>query len=185
MVSKRLVAPSSAYMRKGDVLAVKFADKKDVYVLSTIDAADEVVKERILPGNVRVNINKPTAIDRYNQEMGGVDLADQYVSHYDITRKTHAWFKKVGLNGIQRLLLNAHIRYRCEKNPNATYLDCMKAAVAVLTGKPAEPGDRAARVQPPPLAQLHSSTKIPDNKQRQCKMCYKRDKKRKDTRFEC
>ena len=62
-------------MRKGNLLAIKFSGKKDVYVVvDGVDAATEVVKEQILPDNVRVDINKPMAIERYNAEMGGVDI---------------------------------------------------------------------------------------------------------------
>ena len=150
-------------MRKGDILTAKFRDKREVFVLSTVDAAEEILKERILPGNVQINVSKPLAIEKYNQAMGGVDAADQYISHYDVTRKTHAWYKKVGLNGLQRLLLNAFICFRCEKNQGATFLFAMKTAVAELTGIPAEPGARA-RSKPSlavqPVHSLKKSQKI-------------------------
>jgi hypothetical protein len=105
-----------------------------VFGLLSVDAAKEIFKERILPGNFHVNISKPIAIENYNQSMGGIDVADQYISHYDINQKTHAWYKKMGMNGLQRLLLNAFICYCCAKNPQAKFQQAMKTAVAEFTG---------------------------------------------------
>ncbi len=41
-----------AYMRKGDVLMVKFHDKKIVYLVLIVDTAGDVAKTRILHGQI-------------------------------------------------------------------------------------------------------------------------------------
>ena len=52
-----------------DILLVKYADKKDVHVLSTLHPhTDQQVKE---------NVRKPTPVIAYNGSMGGVDKSDQ------------------------------------------------------------------------------------------------------------
>lgn len=59
---------SSVYMRRGDILMAKVRYKKEVLVLSTADTAEEGIKERVLSGNMRINISKPLAIEKYNKK---------------------------------------------------------------------------------------------------------------------
>ena len=54
----------------------------------------------------------PAPIDSYNQYMGSVDQADQLLKPYSSGRKSLAWFKKLGLHFIDRMLLNAFIIYK-------------------------------------------------------------------------
>ena len=92
---KKLQNLEVAYMRKNQVLAGKLSDKKDVYLLTTADDAGEVEVERVLRGNKRMIFKKPTAVQQYNSEMGGVDLTDQYLSGIHAVRKSQVWFKKL------------------------------------------------------------------------------------------
>ena len=85
--------------------------------ITTVEKAGELIKKRILPDNQRINYMKPIAIDIYNHHMGGVDIMDQYMDSADATRRSHVWFKKLGIHLLQRLLMNAFIRFRCEQQP--------------------------------------------------------------------
>lgn len=107
---KRQLPVSSTFMRnENGVLAIIFTDKRDVYFLSTVDKAGTIQKQRYLPRNRSQAYEKPSAIERYNFGMLGVDLTDQYPSGITAARRAHVWFKKYGIHMIQRLLLNAHI----------------------------------------------------------------------------
>ena len=55
-------------------MAMKFVDKKYVYFTLSWDGASTVTKTRTMRGNVQIQIEKPTAIQHYNHEMGGVDV---------------------------------------------------------------------------------------------------------------
>ena len=70
LVNKHLsLSPlSSVYMRRGDILMAKFRYKREVLVLSTADTAEEGIKVRVLSGNMRINISKPLAIEKYNKK---------------------------------------------------------------------------------------------------------------------
>ena len=57
------------------VLAVKYKDKKDVYMMSTLHDEGLV---RVQRGRAMVNV--PTVINDYNKNMGGVDKQDQVFS---------------------------------------------------------------------------------------------------------
>lgn len=136
--NKQVKKYDSVYARKSELLAVKFVDRKDVYVLSTVDSASDVPRERFV-NNGRIEYKKPSAIAQYNRFMGGIDLTDQLLASCNCIRKSHIWFKKVGLNMLQRLLLNAFIRYKSEKNRNAVFSQFSMKAVTFLTGVQSEP----------------------------------------------
>eukprot|EP00731_Ephydatia_muelleri_P022408 Em0014g999a len=69
----------------GQVLCLKWKDKRDVLLLSTIhdDVAmvDILRRSRTVAGGIE-RIQKPKVIDDYNQHMGGVDQSDQLVMYY-------------------------------------------------------------------------------------------------------
>lgn len=84
---------SSTSPQKDCIIATKFVDKKTVYFLSSCDGASLVSKPCITKGNVRGDIQKPVAIDRYNHEMGGVDVVDQVTEALNCVRKSRSWLK--------------------------------------------------------------------------------------------
>jgi hypothetical protein len=132
---KRLPKSDSAYMRKEHLLAVKFHDKKDVYLLSTADSAGGIEKTRHLTGNQIQVYQKPQAIETYNLRMGGVDITDQLIAGVNSTRKSHVWFKKIGIHYIQRLVLNAYLLHKRERDPKMSFHTFMQRSIVQLTGK--------------------------------------------------
>ena len=55
----------------------------------------------------------PAMILDYNQNMGGVDLADQHLSYYSLgTRRTLKWSKKVFWRLIDISIINSWIIYK-------------------------------------------------------------------------
>ena len=188
----------SSFVRKEEYLIVKYSDKKEFCAISSVDKAGCVQKERIISGGNRVILHKPIVVHMYNNNMAGVDKADQYLSPYNIARKSHVWFKKVGFNLIQRLLLNAFLRYKKEKNGKASFKEFTKSAVLQLTGMesaPKRPGS-VERRRPTDAAgdgaerqQMHVIQKIPatekkQNPKKRCRVCYENGQ-RKDSRFQC
>ena len=74
-----------ASLLQGNLMAVHWKDKRDVFLASTIHGnAIETVKRR----NEETEISKPSMICKYNKFMNGVDKYDQYLSTYSIQRKT-------------------------------------------------------------------------------------------------
>ena len=100
----------SAFMRCGDVLVCKYEDRKSVYSLTTRYSADVVDKTKKY-FNGQVYFKVPIQIAYYNEFMGSVDKADQVLQPYSWKRKSLAWFKKLGLHFIDRMLLNSFILY--------------------------------------------------------------------------
>jgi hypothetical protein len=137
--NKKVNPGSSAFMRRKEILVTKFVDKRDVYLLSTVDTAAVQNVERVQRGGNTENCKKPTAIMKYNLEMAGIDKSDQIMAPYNITRKSHAWFKKLGFNLLHRLLVNSFILYRKDKDASVDFKEFTKEAIILMTGIPSHP----------------------------------------------
>ncbi|XP_071136695.1 piggyBac transposable element-derived protein 4-like [Mytilus edulis] len=90
------------YARQGPILMCVYrerARRKSVRILSSYEKATQN------------NDNKPKILEFYNKNMGGVDLADMMVTHYNDNRKTFKVWKKVAFNFLQRIVINAYILY--------------------------------------------------------------------------
>ena len=104
-----------------NLTAVWWKDRKDVFVMSTLHktAVEEVMK-RPKGAKEKKSTPCPSMIVDYNQNMGGVDLTDQYLSYYSLTtRRTLKWWKKVFWRLIDICVLNSWVIYR-SNFPNST-----------------------------------------------------------------
>ena len=183
---------SSRFIRQDECLIVRFCNKQDVYVLSTVDTAGTIQKKRILSGGEVRQYQKPTVIDKYNQTMGGIDRCDQIISPITCVRRTHAWFKKLGLHLCQRLVLNAAIRYSKEKE-KMTFMKFTLVAVSHLTGIPMTRERHRSLPKPVPTedvrVELHLLVPFPPTgnnpkSRKRYRNCYKQSK-RADTQYFC
>ena len=102
------------FAQHGELTAVLWHDRRDVYVLSTAHnhSVTQVLK-RPKGSREKTRMPCPTCIDDYNNFMGGVDLVDQNVSYYSLTqRKTIKWWKKIFWRLIDLSILNAWVIFR-------------------------------------------------------------------------
>jgi hypothetical protein len=72
---------------------MKWADKRDVVMLSTIHSNTMTVSNKLDRNGLP--IIKPTCVLDYNSYMGGVDTSDQMSKYYSFTRKTLKWWVKL------------------------------------------------------------------------------------------
>ncbi|GFW24171.1 piggyBac transposable element-derived protein 4 [Trichonephila clavipes] len=82
MKSKKLKKGETVAFRRGKALILKWKDKKDVSLTSTIHNS-----EMIAVRSSREEKLKPKIVVDYNDTMGGVDRADQNLASYAIPRK--------------------------------------------------------------------------------------------------
>ena len=70
------------------MLALRYQDKKEVYMLSTMHKAGtvDVLRRNRREDNI---IQKPKVINDYNQKMGGVDKNDAGIGDYSCIRKSY------------------------------------------------------------------------------------------------
>ena len=96
-------------MRKGDILVCKYEDRKTLYSLTSKYTAGLVPKTKKYGGRTYYQLSKQ--LDHYNEFMGSVDKADQYLEPYSYSRKSLAWFKKIAIHFVDRLVLNNYLVY--------------------------------------------------------------------------
>ena len=109
-------------MHNGPLMAMKFKDRKDVKVLSTVHSSTMVgTGKRDHHGN---EIQLVVAVHEYNKFMGAVDRSDQMVGYSSFRRKTLKWWKKAFFHVQSLALLNAWIVYRewCTQQQQKTVL---------------------------------------------------------------
>lgn len=104
---KKLKRGETCYRRNGPLLALKWCDKRSVYMISTIHSASMVSTGRV---DHRNNIIcKPEPIHFYIRLMGGVDLGDQLMSYYSFLRRSVKWWRKLFIHLFNMVLLNAFV----------------------------------------------------------------------------
>ncbi|XP_030758008.1 uncharacterized protein LOC115883739 [Sitophilus oryzae] len=104
----QLEKEQSCFIRKGDGLIVRYKDKKDIYVITSKLTGNFVQKDQYSVAHKRIVVivvlQKPSHVDHYNLNMGAVNATDQDLESYNAARKTYAWFKKVGIYVLQRVV---------------------------------------------------------------------------------
>ncbi|XP_069800973.1 piggyBac transposable element-derived protein 4-like [Dendropsophus ebraccatus] len=190
-------SPVAEVLRRGvfkahcsdNLVLVKYKDKRDVLILTTIHG----------PGTTPVPVRgttavalKPDCILDYNRYMGGVDLSDQVLKPYSALRKTNIWYKKLAVHMVQTAMYNAFVLYRCAGHPGK-YLQFQEAVVKALIfcgGEGGGPSTSAAATGGPRIVPgQHFPGEVPHTgkkgkSQKRCRVCYKRGF-RKDTCFQC
>lgn len=90
-------------------LFVKWRDTKDVYVLSNCHSPTVSTIQRKQKNGEKLGIPCPDSIAFYNAHMGGVDMADQMSTLYDLDRKSAKWWKKVFYKLLMSAVVNAWV----------------------------------------------------------------------------
>lgn len=189
----KLDKKQSVFARKGNALVVKWMDKKEVCVLTTKYTANLSEHTKTYFGNQTVFFNRPLHLEKYNQKMGSVDLADQLLEPYHYDRKSLAWFKKIGIHFMFRIALNAFIAHRNVCRGATAFLHFLEtlakelliehslgaAALAEVYGTQRDLGPCVQQ----PLLDIHHFIKWDEpKKQKRCRVCYPI---RKATRYYC
>ena len=99
----------------GNLSVVRWKDKRDVYAISSWHPSIMVT----IPPRKDENeeVQKPAMIQEYNQFMGGVDLCDQLLNYYALSRKSKKWWKRVFYRLLELCVINSLVLYKAN-NPN-------------------------------------------------------------------
>ncbi|XP_033729312.1 piggyBac transposable element-derived protein 4-like [Pecten maximus] len=113
--NRNLIRGEMFTMNNDMLVAVKYADKKDVHLLTTIHKG--VMVDSGKRDQEGIEIRKPDCILSYNKYMGAVDRCDQMVAYGSFERRTLKWWKKVFFHVIGLAVLNSYIIYktRCQQ----------------------------------------------------------------------
>ena len=201
-------------LSKGDVcsvsidecmVALKWADKRQVPMLSTVHDDAMITKARRTrqAEGGREEVRKPVMVEEYNKYMGGVDKSDQLLSYYGFSHRTVKWWRRAFFHLIDLAVVNAYILYCDAPHSGRRFTHeqfrielakglLMSVAVNTVEDMPRATGP-AARSLPPParLSERHFPGKLTDTasgKQRQtnCIVCSgKKGRGRRTTTYTC
>lgn len=179
--------------RKGRIMCLKWKDKREVTMISTVHSNSSVSIQRY--GDVQP-VLKPVCIRDYNEYMGGVDKSDQLMSYYPFLRKSLKWYKKLFFRLFYLLLTNAHIIYNYKRQtvslPTMTLYQFYQAVCSSLAEGIDFPipnvtvaeGRFPLRITERHFPGLIPPTSVNNFPTRRCVLCTKRGT-RKQTRFYC
>ncbi|KAL3219426.1 hypothetical protein MRX96_030440 [Rhipicephalus microplus] len=98
----------------GEMCLTKWKDRKSVMILSTACGItpEGTCRRWSKEDRKKVDVPQPHCIKIYNKNMGGVDLADRYVSYYRTKIRTKKWTIRVFAHFLDLAVANAWIEYR-------------------------------------------------------------------------
>ena len=127
--------------RCGSLLALRLVSKRLVYFISTVHSANWVSKKTNYLG---AKIWKPEVTEDYNHFMMGVDVSDQKMQYYQITRRSLKWSRKMLIHYFNMAVTNAHILFRKQtgsKNHLSFRLQLASQLIAKGLAKKAKPSE--------------------------------------------
>lgn len=201
--NRKYMPPMKEALKKGEVvsykttnmLAIKWVDKREVRMLSTLHSND--MKSTGKKTKEDVPIEKPNCIVDYNANMGAVDRTDMLLSTTESVRKSIKWYKKLFFHLLDTSLLNAHVLYKMTSGDNISLINFQLALVKQIVTKYQQEKPRASSSKRPEDG--HSPLRLIDrhfvsmyeatdkNKRppvRRCVVCAKH-KIRRETRYTC
>lgn len=92
------------------ISAVKWMDRKIVYILSNFHNPENVVNvQRRSKDGSREAVPCPVQVSEYNKHMGYADKADMMKSSYEIDRKSKKWWHRIFFHFCDVVVINSHV----------------------------------------------------------------------------
>lgn len=117
ILNKKLNRGEIEFRTSNNLLALKWRDKKDVFMLSTFHN-NEFVSTGKKNYKTQEFINKPKCIVDYNHSMGAVDKCDMVISSIQSIRKSMKWYKKYFFHLLDIAVWNAYCLYKHKTHKN-------------------------------------------------------------------
>ncbi|XP_015436732.1 PREDICTED: piggyBac transposable element-derived protein 4-like [Dufourea novaeangliae] len=170
---------------KDKLMVLKWKDKKDVLMLSSIHNDEKTMIEK--RGRRQ---EKPNVVLDYNKNMGGVDLGDGVMVAYTAARnRLKKYYETIFLRLIDMCCFNAYIIYKKDKG-HLDRLHCLIECVEKLVDNnivKTHPKTSTSSSTPKPsrLVKRHfpeqMKSDIGKTKSRKCRVCYKKGVRKEST----
>ena len=98
------------FCHKNILLALKWMDKREVYILSGLHGVTNVISKKTNYKGQKVT--KPQPVFLYNRYMSGVDLTDQFLQYYGFLCNSVKLSKKFFVHCLNMGILNVHILHK-------------------------------------------------------------------------
>jgi hypothetical protein len=173
----------------GDMTALVWKDKRDVYILTNIHDPPAEGNFCDESGNAL----KPAIVADYNRHMGYVDKGDRMTNSYSISRRTWKWTKKLFFHLLDQTILNSHILLKsCGSNiSHRDFRLTLVRNMVELAGpqpRPLQPVGRPSALVTK-IGCLEESSRqhwpTTSDKMMICVVCHSRKKKRRRVQTKC
>ncbi|CAH2008632.1 unnamed protein product [Acanthoscelides obtectus] len=187
---KKLKTGEVDWRSSNTMLALKWKDRRDVIMLTTIHA-NKIVSLPKISRITKENIKKPLCVVEYNTHMGAVDRSDMMISSIDCTRKSIKWYAKVFFHSVDVTLLNSHAMFSTqhpEKVPFAKFHLEVIRQYSSTEAKPLHFDQGNARLTERHFPELVPRKEGKKSATRRCKVCSQTKagiKKRKESSYMC
>ncbi|KAL6418293.1 hypothetical protein ACFW04_012216 [Cataglyphis niger] len=104
-----------------EMAAIKWKDKKDVVLLTTMHGL-EFAETGKINRYTEQKCLKPTAVQDYNQYMSGVDVGDQMLSKFHTMRRNKKAYKKIFFYFVDMMLLNSYVIFKSHKKDRSFHV---------------------------------------------------------------
>lgn len=168
-------------------MVIKWMDKKEVYVLSSIHTLEFRATGK---KNYKTNedIIKPSCIDDYNKNMGKVDDIDRQLSMTETIRKCMKWYRKLFFHLTDLMLSDAHSLYKMLASNAMSFPDfrlCIVREILKLDSEITSPlVSPDTRLKGPHFPSSIQEETIGKSIFRQCVLCNML-KERRRSKYEC
>ena len=180
------------------ILALKWKDKREVRMLTTVHDHSVVSKRRrtrLAVGGFQ-EIQKPYCVDQYNTFMGGVDRSDQLLSYYGFAHRTVKWWKRLFFHLLDVAVCNSYTLYtQSTQNKKLTHKEYRVSLAKAFLQQSEDPHHQRQRLSALPpqqrLTERHFLGYTPSlanggHIQMECAVCsYKKGRRRIRTTFNC
>ena len=113
----KLAKGQQDYRTTGKLLALKWMDKREVHMLTTLHEP-VMVKTGKNDRETGRKTKKPLCIAQYNKNMGAVDQVDMQNSFSECLRKTIKWYKKLFFRLFDIAVQNFYVMYKMKNQEN-------------------------------------------------------------------